>query len=85
MEAFIQAEMKETGTIAAKEREWESRYWPCVLSIAACWRGFFRNINIPWPTQGMGDGDYLYAFQEVVMPIGYEFDPDLVISAFVST
>lgn len=39
-----------------------------------------RNVNIPWPTQGMGDGDYLYAFQEVVMPIGYEFDPDLVIS-----
>lgn len=28
----------------------------------------------------MGDGDYLYAFQEVIMPIGYEFNPDLVIS-----
>lgn len=28
----------------------------------------------------MSDGDYLYAFQEVVMPIAYEFDPDLVIS-----
>ncbi|KMU73108.1 histone deacetylase 15 [Coccidioides immitis RMSCC 3703] len=27
----------------------------------------------------MGDGDYLYAFQEVIMPIGYEFNPDLVI------
>lgn len=39
-----------------------------------------RNINIPWPAQGMGDGDYLYAFQEVIMPIGYEFNPDLVIS-----
>ncbi|EGE07161.1 histone deacetylase hda1 [Trichophyton equinum CBS 127.97] len=41
--------------------------------------GLGKNVNIPWPTQGMGDGDYLYAFQEVVMPIGYEFDPDLVI------
>jgi acetoin utilization deacetylase AcuC-like enzyme len=39
-----------------------------------------RNVNIPWPTQGMGDGDYLYAFQEVIMPIAYEFEPDLVIS-----
>lgn len=39
-----------------------------------------RNINIPWPDQGMGDGDYMYAFQEVVMPIATEFDPDLVIS-----
>lgn len=38
-----------------------------------------RNINIPWPMQGMGDGDYMYAFQQVVMPIAYEFDPDLVI------
>ncbi|PGH05703.1 hypothetical protein AJ79_06719 [Helicocarpus griseus UAMH5409] len=41
--------------------------------------GVGKNINIPWPTQGMGDGDYMYAFQEVVMPIAYEFDPDLVI------
>jgi acetoin utilization deacetylase AcuC-like enzyme len=40
----------------------------------------YRNVNIPWPDQGMGDGDYMYAFQEVVMPIAQEFDPDLVIS-----
>jgi acetoin utilization deacetylase AcuC-like enzyme len=39
-----------------------------------------RNINIPWPTKGMGDADYLLAFQQVVMPVAYEFDPDLVIS-----
>jgi len=37
------------------------------------------NVNIPWPTKGMGDGDYMFAFQQVVMPIAYEFDPDLVI------
>lgn len=28
----------------------------------------------------MGDGDYLFAFQQVVMPIAQEFNPDLVIS-----
>lgn len=28
----------------------------------------------------MGDADYIYAFQKVVMPIAAEFDPDLVIS-----
>ena len=28
----------------------------------------------------MGDGDYMYAFQQVVMPIASEFNPDLVIS-----
>ncbi len=38
-----------------------------------------KNINIPWATQGMGDGDYIFAFQQVVMPIATEFDPDLVI------
>ncbi|KAL8966933.1 MAG: hypothetical protein Q9197_005711, partial [Variospora fuerteventurae] len=43
--------------------------------------GLGRNINIPWPTKGMGDADYLYAFQQVVMPVAYDFDPDLVIIA----
>ncbi|ODQ81679.1 hypothetical protein BABINDRAFT_159937 [Babjeviella inositovora NRRL Y-12698] len=36
-------------------------------------------VNIPWLVPGMGDGDYLYAFQKVVMPVCYEFAPDLVI------
>jgi histone deacetylase 6 len=27
----------------------------------------------------MADGDYMYAFQNVVMPIATEFDPDFVI------
>ena len=38
-----------------------------------------RNVNIPWPSKGMGDGDYMYAFQQIVMPIATEFDPDFVI------
>ncbi|KAJ5765215.1 Histone deacetylase clr3 [Penicillium odoratum] len=41
--------------------------------------GTGKNVNIPWPKQGMCDGDYMFAFQQVVMPIGFEFDPDLVI------
>lgn len=52
------------------------------LDIAnMAWR---RNVNIPWPSQGMGDGDYMYAFQQVVMPIAQEFGPDLVISIYIS-
>lgn len=39
-----------------------------------------RNINIPWPTKGMGDADYLFAFQNVVLPVAYDFNPDFVIS-----
>ncbi|PWN52426.1 Arginase/deacetylase [Violaceomyces palustris] len=37
------------------------------------------SVNIPWPTKGMGDGDYLYAFQQIVMPIAVEYAPDFVI------
>lgn len=43
-------------------------------------KGKGKSVNIPWPTYGFGDADYLYAFQHIVMPIAYEFDPDLVIS-----
>ncbi|RMD43762.1 hypothetical protein DV735_g1335, partial [Chaetothyriales sp. CBS 134920] len=43
--------------------------------------GVGKNVNIPWPNKGMGDADYMYAFQHVVMPIANEFDPDLVIVA----
>ncbi|KAI0411345.1 histone deacetylase [Xylaria grammica] len=38
-----------------------------------------KNVNIAWPSQGMGDGEYLAAFQKIVMPIAQEFNPDLVI------
>lgn len=41
--------------------------------------GLGKTVNIPWPGPGFGDADYLYAFQKIVMPIAYEFAPDLVI------
>jgi len=44
-------------------------------------KGVGFNINIPWPSKGMGDADYLYAFQQVIMPVAFEFNPDLVIIA----
>ncbi|WFD19373.1 histone deacetylase [Malassezia caprae] len=37
------------------------------------------SVNVPWPSGGMNDADYLYAFQRCIMPIAYEFNPDLVI------
>ncbi|GAA5999704.1 uncharacterized protein JCM10292_003708 [Rhodotorula paludigena] len=40
-------------------------------------RGF--SVNIPFLNEGMGDADYLYAFQRIVMPIAYEFAPDMVL------
>lgn len=41
--------------------------------------GLGTNVNIGWDNKGMGDGEYLAAFQKVVMPIAQEFDPDLVV------
>ncbi|KAJ4306848.1 Histone deacetylase hda1 [Collariella sp. IMI 366227] len=41
--------------------------------------GLGKNVNIGWHDQGMGDGEYMAAFQKIVMPIAHEFNPDLVI------
>jgi histone deacetylase 6 len=63
----------------------DGRFYPSgndgAMDKVGLWAGEGKNVNIPWPTKGMGDGDYMYAFQHVVMPIGMEFDPDLVIVA----
>ncbi|KAH9434458.1 hypothetical protein MCOR02_006462 [Pyricularia oryzae] len=50
-------------------------------SISSCGSGpgLGRNINIGWDDQGMGDGEYIAAFQKIIMPIAHEFNPDLVI------
>ncbi|KAM7349007.1 histone deacetylase 6 isoform 4-T4 [Cochliomyia hominivorax] len=37
------------------------------------------NVNIPWNKKGMGDLEYVMAFQHIIMPIAYEFDPELVL------
>lgn len=43
-------------------------------------RGLGFNVNIPWEGGGgLGDADYIHAFQKVVMPIAYEYNPELVI------
>ncbi|KAK3726952.1 hypothetical protein QZH41_014804, partial [Actinostola sp. cb2023] len=40
-------------------------------------KGF--NVNVPWNKFHMGDADYLAAFQHVLLPMAYEFDPDIVL------
>jgi acetoin utilization deacetylase AcuC-like enzyme len=35
------------------------------------------NINIPWPHGGVGDKEYLAAFESIVMPIARAFDPQV--------
>ncbi|NWX99061.1 HDA10 deacetylase, partial [Nothoprocta ornata] len=42
-------------------------------------RGKGRNINLPWNKVGMGNSDYLAAFFHVLLPMAFEFDPELVL------
>ena len=37
-----------------------------------------HTVNVPWPA-GMGDADYLAAFDGVLLPIARDFAPDLVL------
>ncbi|XP_032527662.2 histone deacetylase 6 isoform X2 [Danaus plexippus] len=42
-------------------------------------RGEGYNINIPWNKRGMGDAEYLSAMCSVVLPVAYEYGPQLVL------
>ncbi|KAJ1653603.1 Histone deacetylase hda1 [Dispira simplex] len=63
----------------------DGTFYPC-SPVASCDSigidlGVGRNVNVGWPCAGMGDGDYLHAFDELLMPMAREFDPELVIVA----
>ncbi|KAM6474766.1 protein deacetylase HDAC6 isoform 2-T2 [Liasis olivaceus] len=36
-------------------------------------------LNVPWNCSRMGDSEYLAAFHQIVMPVSYEFNPELVL------
>ncbi|KAH0616544.1 hypothetical protein JD844_027730 [Phrynosoma platyrhinos] len=40
-------------------------------------KGF--NINVPWNKVGMGNADYVAVFLYVLLPLAFEFDPELVL------
>ncbi|CAF0799723.1 unnamed protein product, partial [Adineta steineri] len=40
-------------------------------------RGF--NVNIPLNKTGLKNADYMYIFFNIILPIAYEYDPDLVL------
>ncbi|KAK3101938.1 hypothetical protein FSP39_007516 [Pinctada imbricata] len=52
-------------------------YHKCVGGKKA--QGF--NVNIAWNDGSKGDGDYISAFHHLVLPLAYEFDPELVFVA----
>ncbi|KAA0724668.1 Histone deacetylase 10 [Triplophysa tibetana] len=42
-------------------------------------KGSGFNVNLPWNKVGMTNSDYLSAFFHVLLPVAYEFDPELVL------
>ncbi|XP_037703659.1 polyamine deacetylase HDAC10 isoform X3 [Choloepus didactylus] len=42
-------------------------------------RGLGFTVNLPWNQVGMGNADYLAAFLHVLLPLAFEFDPELVL------
>lgn len=42
-------------------------------------KGSGFNVNLPWNKIGMTNSDYLAGFFHVLLPIAYEFDPELVL------
>jgi hypothetical protein len=41
--------------------------------------GAGATVNVPWDSGGVGDGDYLAAFNSVLLPIARAFDPSLIL------
>lgn len=61
----------------------DGKFYPCGpagdLTQCGIGEGLGKNINIPWSDPKMDDGDYIAAFQRIVMPIAIEFSPDIVL------
>ncbi|NWX31574.1 HDA10 deacetylase, partial [Notiomystis cincta] len=58
-------------------------FWPSLkesdYDAVGLGKGKGFNINVPWNKVGMGNSDYLAAFFHVLLPMAFEFDPELVI------
>ncbi|NWU21321.1 HDA10 deacetylase, partial [Dyaphorophyia castanea] len=58
-------------------------FWPTLkesdYDAVGLGKGKGFNINLPWNKVGMGNSDYLAAFFHVLLPMAFEFDPELVI------
>ncbi|XP_060100778.1 polyamine deacetylase HDAC10 [Heteronotia binoei] len=59
------------------------KYWPSLRESnydAVGWgKGEGFNINVPWNKVGMTNSDYLAVFLHVLLPVAFEFDPELVL------
>ncbi|KAJ3583214.1 hypothetical protein NHX12_034185 [Muraenolepis orangiensis] len=60
-------------------------FWPHLQdsdsAAAGSGPGLGYTINLPWNKTGMSDADYIAAFQQLLLPVAYEFQPQLVLVA----
>ncbi|NXW00539.1 HDA10 deacetylase, partial [Fregetta grallaria] len=58
-------------------------FWPSLkesdYDAVGLGKGKGFNVNLPWNKVGMGNSDYLAAFFHVLLPMAFEFDPELVL------
>ncbi|XP_036435365.1 LOW QUALITY PROTEIN: histone deacetylase 6 [Colossoma macropomum] len=63
----------------------DGSYWPHLLELdsnaVGTGPGQGYNVSVPWNKTGMQDGDYVAVFQRLLLPIAYEFRPQLVLVA----
>lgn len=59
------------------------RFWPFLQEsdahVVGQGQGQGFTVNVPWNQVGMGNADYLAAFLHVLLPLAFEFDPELVL------
>ncbi|KAF7210436.1 transcript variant X2, partial [Nothobranchius furzeri] len=58
-------------------------FWPHLpesdCSFTGTGRAEGRTVNLAWNQTGMTDADYITAFQQVLLPVAFEFQPELVL------
>nr|XP_014719999.2 polyamine deacetylase HDAC10 isoform X7 [Equus asinus] len=61
------------------------RFWPYLqesdTDAVGQGQGCGFTVNLPWNQVGMGNADYVAAFLHVLLPLAFEFDPELVLVA----
>lgn len=61
----------------------QGRFWPFLqesdVHAVGQGQGQGFTVNLPWNQVGMGNADYLAAFLQVLLPLAFEFDPELVL------
>ncbi|XP_019524107.1 PREDICTED: histone deacetylase 10 isoform X2 [Hipposideros armiger] len=61
------------------------RFWPYLresnADVVGQGQGRGFTVNLPWNQVGMGNADYMAAFLHVLLPVAFEFDPELVLVA----